>query len=83
MSWDFRELGTRICVCYDVTNEQALKVWREEAATVGKLTQLFDCGRNCAMCIPYFETLLTEFQAGTWPVDPASDDGNWFGGKHG
>jgi bacterioferritin-associated ferredoxin len=85
MSWDFRQPGTRICVCYDVTNSQALDVWRGGAATVGKLTQLFDCGRNCAMCIPYFETLLSEFQQGKWPAqaEPGKQDASWFGGKNG
>ena len=24
MGWDFRKLGERICVCYDVSNRQAL-----------------------------------------------------------
>jgi len=81
MTWDFRKPGTRICVCYDVSNSQALDVWRKaDNPTVGSLTQLFDCGRNCAMCIPYFETLLSEYQAGSWP-EGAQADTAWFGGK--
>jgi bacterioferritin-associated ferredoxin len=82
MSWDFRKPGTRICVCYNVTNDQALELWRaSDNPTVGRLTQLFDCGRNCAMCIPYFEALLREYQNGTWP-EGARQDTNWFGAKH-
>jgi bacterioferritin-associated ferredoxin len=69
MTWDFRQQDTRICVCYDVTNTQALEVWRAGSTSVGKLTQLFDCGKHCAMCIPYFETLLSEFTQGKWPVE--------------
>ena len=82
MSWDFRKPGTRVCVCYDVTNQQALDLWRQtDNPTVGRLTQLYDCGRNCAMCIPYFETLLQEYKQGKWPAE-AGQDKNWFGAKH-
>ncbi|MCB9893853.1 MAG: (2Fe-2S)-binding protein [Planctomycetes bacterium] len=84
MSWDFRKPGTRICVCYNATNDQALTAWRSsKAPSVDQLTKEFECGRNCAMCLPYFATLLNEYQKGTWPANPAQADTNWFGAKHG
>ena len=85
MSWDFRKPGTRICVCYNTTNDQALAVWRgSKVPSVQQLTTQFECGRNCAMCLPYFASLLTEYQLGKWPQEEATAaDPNWFGAKHG
>lgn len=69
MNWDFRRQGARICVCYDVSNDQALAAWRAaENPSVDQLSRQFHCGRHCAMCIPYFETLLSEYKAGCWPA---------------
>jgi bacterioferritin-associated ferredoxin len=65
--WDYRKPGTRICVCFDVTNTQALEVWRSEPH-VGALTTRFGCGTNCGMCIPYFDDLLAEWQRNEWPA---------------
>jgi bacterioferritin-associated ferredoxin len=81
MSWDFRKPGTRVCVCYNVSNDQALALWRT-TPSVEALTQQHHCGQNCAMCIPYFRTLLDEFQRGEWPPCNKSET-NWFGAKHG
>jgi NAD(P)H-nitrite reductase large subunit len=82
MGWDFRKLGERICVCYDVTNLQALETWRAGHANVGSLTQKFRCGGNCGMCIPYFHTLLAEYQCGEWPAGEAAQPADdWFGVK--
>lgn len=68
MSWDFRKLGTNICVCYAVTNQQALEAWQASPEPGTELlARLFHCGNNCAMCVPYFETLLAEWKSGTWP----------------
>lgn len=85
MSWDFRKIGTRICVCYNVTNDQALTSWRsEESPSVESLSKRFNCGQNCGMCIPYFRTLLKEFQRGAWPCNSESESKNeWFGVKNG
>ncbi len=81
MSWDYRKPGTRICVCFGVSNTRALEVWHEsDSPTVGRLTQLFGCGTHCAMCIPYFNDLLREYRNGSWPAQPASDT-SWFGAK--
>jgi NAD(P)H-nitrite reductase large subunit len=65
--WDFRKVGTRICVCFDVTNTQALETWHEQP-NVGALTARYSCGTNCGMCIPYFNDLLAEWQQGKWPT---------------
>ncbi|MCB9932461.1 MAG: (2Fe-2S)-binding protein [Planctomycetes bacterium] len=83
MSWDFRQPGTRICVCYDVSNDDALKLWRESAQpSVDQLKDKHGCGNNCAMCIPYFRTLLREYQRGKWPKGEATNaDAAWFGVK--
>lgn len=64
--WDYRKVGTRICVCFDVSNTDALQTW-EQTPSVGELTRRFSCGNNCGMCIPYFAELLAEWQRGTWP----------------
>ncbi|MCA8911520.1 MAG: (2Fe-2S)-binding protein [Planctomycetes bacterium] len=80
MGWDFRKLGERICVCYDVSNQQALEAWQAGPASVGSLTQKFRCGSNCGMCIPYFHTLLREYQRGEWPAEDAGQTADdWFG----
>jgi len=71
--WDYRKPGTRVCVCFDVTNTQALETW-QAAPHVGALTERFACGTNCGMCIPYFNELLSEWQRGCWPA-PQTDDG--------
>ena len=69
MNWDFRKRGTRICVCYDVDNDSALKVWEDsDQPSVAELNREFRCGNNCAMCIPYFQDLLAEYRAGEWPA---------------
>ncbi|MDC1142706.1 (2Fe-2S)-binding protein [Planctomycetota bacterium] len=66
MTWDFRKPDSRICVCFEVTNDQALEVWKV-SPEVAALRRVYDCGKRCAKCIPYFETLLKEYKAGTWP----------------
>lgn len=72
MDWDFRAPGTNICVCYQVSNTQALEAWRAaDAPSVELLGRLFHCGRHCAMCLPYFETLLGEWRQGQWPKEQA------------
>lgn len=82
MGWDFRKPGTRICVCFDVSNARALELWEtSDVPNVGQLTQLHGCGTNCGMCIPYFQTLLKEYQRGEWPAEKAPCDTNWFGAK--
>ncbi|MBX3473833.1 MAG: (2Fe-2S)-binding protein [Planctomycetes bacterium] len=68
MDWDFRRLGVNICVCYQVTNAQALAAWQAtDQPSVEQLGRLFHCGHHCAMCVPYFQSLLQEWKQGTWP----------------
>ncbi|MHC4841951.1 MAG: (2Fe-2S)-binding protein [Planctomycetota bacterium] len=68
MTWNFRKPDTRICVCFHVTNDEARQVW-EVTPEVEALTRVHNCGKRCASCIPYFETLLKEYQSGEWPSD--------------
>ncbi|MBK9975902.1 MAG: (2Fe-2S)-binding protein [Planctomycetes bacterium] len=69
MDWDYRKPGTRICVCFDVSNDDALEAWRiGDDPSVEQLTRLFHCGRRCSLCIPLLDTLLSEFKAGCWPA---------------
>ncbi|MEE9311016.1 MAG: hypothetical protein V3V10_01265 [Planctomycetota bacterium] len=66
MTWDFRKLGTRVCVCFEVTNEQACEIW-QYSPEVSALRRNLNCGKKCGRCIPFFETLLEEYKSGTWP----------------
>jgi NAD(P)H-nitrite reductase large subunit len=83
MSWDFRQPGTRICSCFDVSNDDALKVWRESSQpSIDELKAKHGCGENCATCLPYFRTLLREYLRGKWPkVEAREGDTDWFGAK--
>lgn len=82
MRWDFRQAGARICVCYNVTNQHALEAWRAaKSPSVEDLRSKFNCGQNCGMCIPYFRTLLSEYQKGKWPLDGSATAADWFGTK--
>ncbi|MBE7492146.1 MAG: hypothetical protein HS108_10375 [Planctomycetes bacterium] len=75
MDWDFRRPGTTICVCYQVTNSQALEAWLSaDEPSVALLGRLFHCGNHCALCVPYFETLLAQWRQGQWPTENPCPD---------
>ncbi len=50
---EYRTVGARICVCFDVSDSDALQTW-QVTPRVGELTRRFSCGDNCGMCLPYF-----------------------------
>jgi bacterioferritin-associated ferredoxin len=75
MGWDFRAPGTRVCVCFNVTNTDALALWQAGHAGLAELNRRLLCGSNCGLCQPYFLDLWSEYTRGLWPREGDARDG--------